>query len=302
MLPAVQALFTLVRELAQNRVVTEIAASKWLVQRHGLASLAARAGAVQFREDLARQALSWARIAGVVEPLVAQLVHAGARVVPIKGLAYAKTLYAHPDERPMSDVDVLVPDTHHAIVERELERAGFSPVPGAVMHHATAWHRDDFVVDLHRSIMAPGRSQIDLDAVWSRVTPGWPTGAEQLDPVDALVFHLAHLARNRLRVPLIQVVDAARLCERAPAETALNRARAWGLGRAAELALRFCTSILDGTDARPGGWLAPTRDELATFEEPSIARKILFDVAVAGSPRQLAARVRHFVANRLNTR
>jgi len=297
MLPAVQALFTLVRELASGTSVTQVAASKWLVQRHGLAPLAARAGATQFRDDLARSALAWTRIVAMVEPLVAGLVAAGARVAAIKGLAYAKSIYAHADERPMSDVDLLVPREHHARAQRELERMGFSRVPGALLHHATAWERAGMVVDLHISIMPAGRSRIDLDAVWSRAQPGWPAGADQLEAVDALVFHLAHLARNRLRIPLIHVVDAARLLEHAPTALALERAHAWGVGHAAELALRFCISLLHGDASYPAGWLGPSREELAVFAETPWMKKLAFDVATAGSPRQLGARVLGYAAS-----
>ena len=289
MLPEVHGLFMLVRELANKHSVTEVSASRWLVQRHGLAPLAARAGASAFRDDLVRATVAWARTTAVLEPLVATLTDRGVRVAPIKGVAYATTLYEAPAERPMSDIDMLV--VPHALAEQALVKARFARVPGQLLHHATTWVRDEVVVDLHRSILAPGRGRIDLDAVWSRMSPGWPAGAEALDPLDALVFHLVHMARNRLRVPLIQVVDFARLAARvADPDAALVRASEWRVRPAVELALRFCRSILADRQDRPAGWLGPTHEELARFEEPTVGKKIAFDVATAGSVLQLVSR------------
>lgn len=293
MLPAVDGLFTLVERFANRELVTEIAASKWLVQRHGLAPLAGAAGAAEFRDDLVRATVSWSAIERVLTRTVPSMVERGAHVAPIKGAAYARTLYDRPAERPMTDVDLLVREDSLQLCEAVLGESGFRKISGGPWHHAWAWTRSDLTIDVHRSILGPGRSKIDLDAVWSRTSEGWPAGARQLDPTDAFVFHLAHLARNRLRVALIQVVDAwrllARLPDRDPAP-ALRRADDWGIGRAARVAFDFCLAIVNHEHRRPGGWLGPDPDALATFEPASILGKLVFDVATAGSPRQLAAR------------
>jgi hypothetical protein len=274
-----------------------------LVTRHGLAPLAARAGATSFRDELARATLAWHSTDRELPPLVAELTLAGVRVAAIKGVAYAARLYASPAERPMSDVDLLIPHEHLTTARRVLRGRGFTPATAAVLHHAEPWTRSDFVIDLHWNIIAPGRSRIDLDAIWSRTSAGWPDGGSLLEPSDALVFHLVHFARNRLRLPLINVVDTARLLENADASTAIARARVWGVGSAVEIALRFCRAILEARDgSRPGGWLGPTLDEVAGLAPQSTARKLFFDVAVAGSPRQLASRAVHFGANQLRGR
>jgi hypothetical protein len=297
MLPAVDALFTLVRQLATRSTVTEVSVPKWLVQLHRLGPLAARGGAASYRDELVRATVDWARIEHDLPPLVAALGHAGVAVAPIKGVAYASRLYASPAERPMSDIDLLVPPGQRETARDVLSRQGFRPAPAAALHHAEPWVRSDLSIDLHWNIIAPGRSRIDLDAVWARTESGWPDGARQLEAVDALVFHLVHLARNRLRLPLINVVDAARLLELADADLALARARAWGVGRASGLALRFCSSILDARAGRPAGWLGPSLTDVVACSQPGLASKVVFDVAVAGSPRQLVSRVFHFSAN-----
>jgi hypothetical protein len=280
MLPEVAQMFALVRDLAAGRDVTEIAVEPALVTRHLLGPLAGR------RDDLVRATVAWAKIERELPPIVVRLVAGGVRVAPIKGAAYATHLYSLPAQRPMTDVDLLVQPFR--VAERVLGEVGFAPEPGAALHHATAWVRGDLVIDLHRGIIGAGRSRIDLAAVWERAVPGWPAGALRLEDADALVFHLVHMIRSRLRGPLIQVVDAARLLDRCDVEVALSRADAWRIG-SVRLALRYVRDVLAGTP-HPGGWLGPSEPEILDARQPSGARKAMFDVATAGSPRQLVAR------------
>jgi hypothetical protein len=302
MLPSVDAVFTLVQRFACRQAVTDVAAPKWLVKRHGMGPLAARSGLSGFRDDLARATLAWANVARDLPGVVGDLRAAGVRVAPIKGVAYARTLYETPGERPMSDADLLVPLVDRDRAGRVLAELGFRAVGRSSVHHANAWSRGELMIDLHWNIIGRGRARIDLDAVWSRTSPGWPAGAEYLEPTDSLVFHLVHLLRNRLRAPLIHVVDAGRLLERASRTEALSRASAWGLGPGVALAMRFCLSILDGASGRPAGLLGPSRTELMVLSEQSAAGKALFDIATAGSPSQIAARVAHAGASFLARR
>jgi hypothetical protein len=298
MLPDVDGLFTLVRQLARREAVTEVAAPKWLVQRHGLGPLTARAGGPGYRDELARASLQWARLAEELPAVIEGLRNGGVRVAPIKGVAYATSLYDTPAERPMNDVDLLVPPDQIPTAEATLARLGFQQGRYAALHHARPWLRGDLVIDLHRNIIGPGRSRIDLATVWSRTTSGWPSGAERLQPDHGLVFHLVHLARNRLNLPLINVIDAARLLEHASSQRALELANTWGLGRSTSLAFRFVRSILEGDSPRPAGWLGPTRDEVVAVDAPGALRKLAFDIATAGSLPQLAARSLHYGYNR----
>jgi hypothetical protein len=299
MLPTMEALFTLVRDLSAARQPTSCVPQN-LVRLHGLAPMAARAGAHGFRDDLVCSTIAWAATEQEVPALVRALRAANVRVAPLKGLLYARWLYPWPAERPMADVDLLVQPLQVGAARRALRALGFAPAFAALGHHAEPWTRGDFVLDLHWNIIAPGRSRIDLERVWSRTRPGWPEGAESLEATDALVFHLVHLARNRLRLPLVNVVDGARLLELADRDTALERAASWGLKRAANHALRFIDAILHGmTGDRPGGWPGPTWAELAVLSRPGPLAKVLFDTVTAGSWRQLAARSWQYSANQL---
>jgi hypothetical protein len=287
MLPATAKMFALVRDLSARREVTEIAVSPWLVQRHNLAALAALSGVSQLRNDLAAATVRWSAISREIPSLIARLREADVGVAPIKGLAYAMGLYATPAARPMTDVDLLIEPGHDARARSILARAGFTLVNDIPLHHATMWTRGELTIDLHRDILPVGRSKIALDDVWARTRDGWPEGARRLDSVDELVFHFAHMARNRLCGPLIQVVDAARLLEHAPIEVVMARAAEWRIAAAVRAAAAFCSWVLR-TSSRPR--LAPSDDAIAFAYQMPFRHKLVFDVATAGSVQAVAAR------------
>jgi hypothetical protein len=246
----------------------------------------------QFREDLARATLDWARMQRDLQPVFAMLKANGIRVVPLKGLSYATTIYTVPAERPMSDADLLVRADDERKARDVLAELGYELSADPPLHHASTWVLDRQVIDLHTNVIGPHRSHIDLDAVWNRAT-------DHLDPVDALVFHYVHIIRNRMRTPLLHVVDAARLAKRANGvDAALDRARSWGLHASVRLAHRFCDAILRDDADRPVGWIGPNREDIVLLREPSVAKKLAFDVVTAGSARQLIARFASY-ANRL---
>jgi hypothetical protein len=287
MLPALAKMFALVRAISARREVTEIPASRWLIQRHALGPLCALAGASRERDELAAATVRWIALSREIPRVIDQLTDAGVAVAPIKGLSYATALYDVPAARPMTDVDLLVAPGHDARARRVLERIGMVVRADVPMHHASMWERDGLVIDLHRDILPTGRGRIALDDLWARTREGWPAGARRLDPVDELVFHLVHMVRNRLCGPLVHVVDAARLLERASADAARERAMEWKIEAGVGAALAYCRSILDET-AEP--WLRPPDDDVLFARQPNAARKLVFDVATAGSVRQLAAR------------
>jgi hypothetical protein len=304
MLPEVTQMFALVRDLANGCDVGEIVVPPWLVQRHLLGPLAARAGAHAFHDELVRATVAWAVLAREIPPVVDRLVAAGVPVAPIKGLAYATGLYSLPAERPMTDVDLLVPPTGERTARRLLAELHFTRVAGSPFHHASVWVRGKLVIDLHRGIIAPGRSRIDLDAVWARTSPGWPAGAVRLHASDELLFHYVHMIRNRLCGPLIHVVDAVRLTRRLPdgdACSVLARADEWRIGPAVRLAAQYCRDVV-GVAERPGGWLGPAAANALDASQPGPLRKAVFDMATAGSPAQLAARIVGYAAEHVAMR
>ena len=296
-------MFALVRDLATGRDVTEIAVDPETVQRHHLGPLTARAGVARLRSELARSTIAWARIERDLPPVVNALYESGIRVAAIKGVSYATRIYSLPAERPMTDVDLMVPPAEERRAREVLRALGFQYEAGAPLHHASVWSRGELVIDLHRWFIGAGRARVDLDAVWARTGEGWPAGASRLDPGDELVFHLVHMARNRLCGPLVHVVDTARMLARGPgiANEALARARAWDLAPSAQIALRFCADIIAGAP-HAGGWLGPSAGDIVALRQPNRLRKLAFDVATAGSPSRMVARVLGYIATRMPSR
>jgi hypothetical protein len=289
MLPVAAKMFALVRDLSARRKMPEIQVSRWLVQRHNVGALAALAGVSELRDELVTATVRWGSLAREMPTIVERFRDADVGIVPIKGLAYAAGLYETPAARPMTDVDLLVEPGRDAHARQVLTRAGFELRNDVPLHHATMWERPGLTIDLHRSILSVGRSAIAIDEIWARTRPGWPAGARRLEPVDELIFHLAHMARNRLCGPLVHVVDAARLLERISDIADVHaRARAWQIHAAIDVALAYCRAIIDDTQLP---WLGPASEDALLVRQPRVARKLIFDVATAGSARQLAARV-----------
>jgi hypothetical protein len=232
-----------------------------LIRRHMLAPLAYRAGVARFRRDYLASGLLAELRARCLREVGDALAAERIPVALIKGAAYAGRIYADPAERPMSDVDLLVPPALHARAERALRRLGFwrvgSPRQQSRLHHAVGYKRKGASIDLHRSIVQPWRSRIDVDALWRRAVPG-DDGLWRLDPVDEVVIHLGHVARHELMVPVINYVDAARLLQHVDRAAVEERARAFRLGRGVRAALAMTGAIAH--DGQPEAVPAAARD------------------------------------------
>lgn len=227
----------------------ELAILDRLVRRHMLAPLAYRAGLARFHRDYVASALLAELRAHGLREAGDALAAEGIPAAVIKGAAYLGRIYEDPAERPMSDVDLLVPPALHARAERVLRRLGFwrvgSPRQQSRLHHAVGYKRKGASIDLHRSIVQPWRSRVDVAALWQRAAPG-ADGFWRLDPVDEAVIHLGHIARHELMVPVINYVDAARLLDRVDRAAIEDRARAFRLGRGVRAALAMTDAIARG--------------------------------------------------------
>ncbi|HEY0250685.1 MAG TPA: hypothetical protein VGC41_04130, partial [Kofleriaceae bacterium] len=107
-----------------------------------------------------------------------------------------------------------------------------------------------------------------------------------LDLIDELAFHLVHMVRSRLCGPLIQIVDLHRLAQRTNLDAALDRTAEWSLRRGAERAVAYYRSIMAGAPELPFS----TLQDVLEGRQPSISRRIAFELAAAESPRQILAR------------
>jgi hypothetical protein len=264
------------------------------VRAHFLGPLAYRHGRPEFRSDFAASSIRADQQRATAAEAVEVLAAAGIPVALLKGISYAGWLYADPGERPMSDVDLLVPAAAHPDAVRALARLGYwHPGPSAQRsprHHAMTLKRRAASVDLHRSPVQRGRLAIDWDALWSRTSPApWIPGALRLSLVDEVLFHFANLTRHDLIAPLLAYVDAARLLvrldDRGPL---LDRAHSWGFGRALTACLEVVETVVGWRTTRPRWWL-PASAEVLQGGLPPRPLQILRKGLLLGNPRQAVA-------------
>lgn len=224
------------------------------VRRHLLGPLAYRAGEQRFRGDFVTSALMAERRDSLLVEVVQALEHEAIPVILLKGISYVGTIYDDPAERPMSDIDLMVPPPDHTRALGCLRRLGYwdagSRMSGFGSHHAVAMKRRHASIDLHRSMIQPLRSRLDIDDLWRRARPAEErTDASlRLAPVDELVLHLIHIARHELMVPLINYVDAVRLLDRLPGgrEPVVDRAAEFRMARGVRAALAMTDAVWAG--------------------------------------------------------
>jgi hypothetical protein len=275
-----------------------------LIRRHLLAPLAYRAGLERFHRDYVASALLAELRAVVLGEVGDALADERIPVAVIKGAAYVGRIYEDPAERPMSDVDLLVPPDQHAQAERVLRWLGFwrvgSPRQQSRLHHAVGYKRKGASIDLHRSIVQPWRSRVDVEALWRRAVP-MAAGLWRLDPVDEVVIHLGHIARHELMVPVINYVDAARLLDRVDRVAVEQRAAAFRLGRGVRAALAMTDAIVRG--APLAGRILPSMHEVFAYGRVWRPLQVLRKALLVDGPRELvglaAVAVYDGVAHRL---
>lgn len=268
MTPAERAILALVRRASRRWPDLDLDATELpddLVRRHFLAPLAYRAGVARFRKDYISSALTAELRANLLDEATRAMAAQEIPVLLYKGIAYAGRIYTDAAERPMSDIDLLVPAARHEGAAGVLRRLGYwvsgSNRQVSRLHHAVCFKRKDAAIDLHRSVMQPWRSRIDIDSIWRRARAASQTVSEAgsathirpfmtMEPVDEAVLHLAHIARHELRVPIINYVDSIRLIDAiadGPARV-LARARTFRIGRAVASALAMSLTAASEVD------------------------------------------------------
>jgi hypothetical protein len=248
-----------------------------VVRRHLLAPIAHTVGVAAFARDHIASSLLAERRAVLLGEITDALAGEGIGVILLKGVAYAGTIYADPAERPMSDIDLLVPADSFDRASAVVRRLGYWHAGGAHQlaptHHAVTYKRRDSALDLHRHLVHGGRTQIDMSAVWRDAIPSHVPGARRPMPAHEYLLHVAHIARHELIVPVINFVDAVRL----RTDDGVTLAHAWRLVRACE-GVDSMTRQLLGDESTSRAW-EPAIDEVIAGHSPraiQIARKILY--------------------------
>lgn len=206
--------------------------------------------------------------------VLASLAQAGVPALPLKGPVLAEALYDPPEERPFTDLDLLVRRADVPAALGVLAALGYRHLPGGrpleheVGHAAGAVfvREDDPVsvpIDLHWELVAPAgvvrRFPVPIEEVWARSVPApeWGPLARRLSPEDLLLYLALHLALHhplgggRWRQDILQllhrfgaVLDWAAVGE---------RAERWGVRAAVAFAL---ARVGTGSGGR-GTWPVP---------------------------------------------
>lgn len=195
---------------------------------------------------------------------------AGVPVIALKGAAFVDTLYAL-GERPMSDIDILIPHANRATADERLCAAGLRrrPAPPGRKHsyeHHYNWgyEHGEVLIEVHINLAQPGRYQIDFDALWdrSRVVTSETRSVRTLCPEDTVIYLAIHQAKHWLREGPNDLGDLTRIIARWQPDwdIVIDRAKRWGatatlswsLAHAAARGVAVPAPVLD--ELRPALW------------------------------------------------
>ncbi|HTJ80747.1 MAG TPA: nucleotidyltransferase family protein [Polyangiaceae bacterium] len=175
--------------------------------------------------------------------------------VLVKGAALALTVYGSPHDRPMSDIDVLVPFSDVERARNALVANGFRPV--TTSRPLSQLHLDvkllapmaavSVLVELHGSIDKVASRRIDYAAIFRRAMP--LTGMARLAtpcPEDHVVLVALHLGGDEFKHRPGFADVALLLARGADVDTIVERARVWKASTVVGLAFDMLDEMFPG--------------------------------------------------------
>jgi hypothetical protein len=178
--------------------------------------------------------------------LWAALRNRGIPVLLLKGAALAKTVYRDPGERPMADLDCLVPRAQWREAVHLAVKAGGSwkicakrRVTGAHGYAADVALQNGMVVEIHRRLDYWPQFAVDYPGIFRRARV-LENGESVPSPEDCLLTLAIHAAKSGYVLPLRAVVDGLTLVTRRPIDQdeLARRAAEWRAKRAVAAWLR----------------------------------------------------------------
>jgi hypothetical protein len=222
----------------------------------------------------------------------------GVRVALIKGIAFAGNLYPDPAERPMNDIDLVVPRLEFPAAMRCMAELGMARVGRLARrsryYHAVELARGDMRIELHRSIIQHYRTSVRMGDIWRRAAFDPGIGAWRFDPPDDLILCLLHIARSELAVPALNYIDIARLEDRLdPTSRDLVQKRAieYRVGRAVSAVLAMTAILRSGQpgqlSSRGARFILPASDDILLGVRSGRLRQIGQKLLLTEGPREI---------------
>ncbi len=173
-------------------------------------------------------------------------------VMPLKGIWLGAAVYAEPSQRPITDVDVLVPEPDYAIACAVLQENGFSLRGSNASEAGFISDRYPLPLDLHRRLFSRGAFCMPTEALFARgqrdrTLFGFDIIAP--DPLDVFAHLVGHFVKSRggrdsLAFRLLDFVALPERYQLDPRLTAQHLVSC-GLGRACRYALQCVPPELD---------------------------------------------------------
>jgi hypothetical protein len=230
-----------------------------------------------------------------LERIEAAFQEAGIPILLLKGAALAESAYPDPIGRPMSDVDIWLPEKHVAMAVGLMQQLGFQahgkrdrpPELQMLSSGEFQFSRQDWgrgLVELHWTPLSGWwqlrAATIDGDAAWSRKQRLASRGAQvfQLAPEDMVLQVAVHLAVNHQfgMTALRGLVDIALTAGTRPVDWSVvaGRAREWRVATAVWAVLDLLEQLIG----------VPGAEEARRRLRPSpLRRKLLERFVSAGS-------------------
>ncbi len=190
--------------------------------------------------------------------VAALLGEAGVPFILLKGAAYLAELHDDPGSRPLTDIDLLIPEESVPRAARALFARGFQGDTGVRFpeyRRFEMWRPGPAPCrfEFHWHLGMPGRMRTRQEELWSAARPvaldGIPALALSHD--TALLYHVGHMAEHYFGPTLKWALDLRRMLQRweVPAVPALSEA--WGLRGAMFLALSHVDRLFPGDPVLP---------------------------------------------------
>ena len=149
-------------------------------------------------------------------PTVAALAAAGCPLLMLKGAPLVFSYYRNHALRPMSDLDLVVPQDRLATAFRVLRDAGYVPErPESAdlvrfRHALSYFHPGGAQIDLHWHVLFEAPHRAATEECWARAEPATfqGTAVRQPDPTHFLVQTVVHGMRSNEEPPIRWIPDA----------------------------------------------------------------------------------------------